>query len=182
MWVTKSSELNFSFRNHTMGVQEGMRFYLSTDGLWDQLGESRNKQGHFRFPSFGKRRFADLLGQIGHFSFEEQRKILLRAFEAYRGEEEQLDDVTVVGFGFESQVFFRCHQSLRSEGVLKRSGNSPQLTLSSDWQIRIPPYCRIWQSRRSDNQIRSVTISFSFHDFQKFLIRRFHILIPYSNS
>jgi hypothetical protein len=41
-----------------------------------------------------------LLKEISAQPFEKQEKILMEQFEAYRGENEIQDDLTVVGFGF----------------------------------------------------------------------------------
>jgi PAS domain S-box-containing protein len=89
----KKSDLNFVFTSHTVPIETGMSFYLSTDGFLDQLG------GPKRF-SFGKKRFQKLLLGIEHHSFDEQAEKLLDAFNHYKGDNNRQDDVTVVGFGF----------------------------------------------------------------------------------
>jgi serine phosphatase RsbU (regulator of sigma subunit) len=89
----KKSDLNFTFTNHTVNIEEGMSCYLSTDGFLDQLG------GVKRFP-FGNKRFKNLLLENGHDSFDKQSEQLLRAFNEYKGDNDRQDDVTVVGFGF----------------------------------------------------------------------------------
>ena len=70
-----------------------MSFYLFTDGFADQFcGKRRHR--------FGSGRFRDLLKENSEKPFDEQREILIQASEAYRGEDERQDDITVVGFGF----------------------------------------------------------------------------------
>ena len=89
----KKSDLNFTFTNHTVKIEEGMSCYLSTDGFLDQLG------GPKRFP-FGNKRFKKLLLENCHAAFDKQFEQLLEAFNEYKGDNERQDDVTVVGFGF----------------------------------------------------------------------------------
>lgn len=90
----KRANIDFSFSNHIIGIRAGMRFYLHTDGFIDQFGEKKKQFG------FGRSRFVKLLEQNSHLPFEKQRERLLSKFDDFRGEEEMLDDVTVMGFGF----------------------------------------------------------------------------------
>jgi two-component system sensor histidine kinase ChiS len=89
----KKSDLNFQFTAHIINIEQGMSFYLTTDGFIDQLGGSK------RFP-FGKKRFKQLLMKNTHKSFDEQAEKLLQTFNEYQGDNDRMDDVTVVGFGF----------------------------------------------------------------------------------
>ncbi len=89
----KKSDLNFTFTNHTVNIEEGMSFYLSTDGFLDQLGGSKR----FRFAN---KRFKNLLLENQRYTFDEQSEKLLQAFNEYKGDNDRQDDVTVVGFGF----------------------------------------------------------------------------------
>jgi len=90
----KKSDLNFNFTNHSIPIREDMSFYMFSDGITDQLGGDRDRR-------FGIRRLTHLLMENSEKPFDEQRKILLRAFEEYRGDNDVMDDVTVVGFSFE---------------------------------------------------------------------------------
>lgn len=89
----RRSDMNFEFANHIVEIEDGMSFYIATDGFLDQLG------GEKRLP-FGKRRFKNLLVENAGLPFEEQREILLSSFKSHMGEIERMDDMTVVGFGF----------------------------------------------------------------------------------
>ncbi len=89
----KKSDLNFNFTNHTVKLEKGMSFYMATDGFVDQLGGKRERR-------FGSKRFKELLRKNASLPFEGQRDLMLQAFEEHRGDYEQQDDVTVVGFGF----------------------------------------------------------------------------------
>ncbi len=89
----KRSDLNFNFSNHTIMTEEGMSFYMFTDGFKDQLDEKEKRR-------FGSRRLRELFRENSGKSFDEQRNGLLRAFNAHKGNNERQDDVTVIGFGF----------------------------------------------------------------------------------
>ncbi|MDM8523040.1 SpoIIE family protein phosphatase, partial [Desulfococcaceae bacterium HSG8] len=87
----KKSDVNFEFTSHTISVESGMSFYMSTDGFADQMGGQRNRR-------LGTRKFHALLKANSGKPFNEQREALIRAFEAHKGENERQDDVTVMGF------------------------------------------------------------------------------------
>ncbi|MCP4699401.1 MAG: SpoIIE family protein phosphatase [Gammaproteobacteria bacterium] len=87
----KRAKLDFSYNAHTINLEEGMSFYLTTDGFIDQLG------GPKRF-SFGSKRFKKLLLESYPHCFEKQQEKLLNAFSEYRGDNKIQDDVTVAGF------------------------------------------------------------------------------------
>jgi serine phosphatase RsbU (regulator of sigma subunit) len=80
-----------TYTRHTVHIEPGMRFYLVTDGLTDQIGGDRN------FP-FGRKRLKDLLSQTASLPFEEQREVLREALEAYTGRQNRRDDLTLLGF------------------------------------------------------------------------------------
>ena len=65
--------------------------YLFTDGFVDQFGGAEKKK-------FKYRRFRHLLLSLYSLPFDEQRQILHRKFEEWRGNEEQVDDILVLGF------------------------------------------------------------------------------------
>lgn len=90
----KKSDLRYNFTNHTVSVENGMSFYMATDGFVSQLGGDRGRP-------FGSRRFRELLRNVSEMSPEEQRKSLFQRFEEWQhvsDENERQDDVTVVGF------------------------------------------------------------------------------------
>jgi len=88
----KKSDVKFSFTNHTIPIEKDMAFYLFTDGFVDQLGGEKRRR-------FGTPRFKKLLRKNSRKPFEEQREMLLRAFEDHQGENDRQDDLTVLGFG-----------------------------------------------------------------------------------
>ncbi len=87
----KRSDLNFSFTNHNVYVKDEISFYMTTDGIMDQLGGENDRR-------FGSRRFKELIKKNIALSFNEQKEIMLQAFNEYKGTDEIQDDITVVGF------------------------------------------------------------------------------------
>ncbi|MBL1144175.1 MAG: transporter substrate-binding domain-containing protein [Bacteroidetes bacterium] len=78
------------FPTHKIKVDKGDTFYIFTDGYVDQFGGPKGKK--FMAP-----RFKNLLLNIQDKNMWEQMKILNNAFESWRGNEDQLDDVCVIG-------------------------------------------------------------------------------------
>jgi phosphoserine phosphatase RsbU/P len=79
-----------NFTSSEIKTRPNDHIYLSTDGYIDQFGGTTQKK-------FGSARFKDLL--IGHHMMpgEKQKRLLLDAHLKWRGKEEQVDDITVVG-------------------------------------------------------------------------------------
>ena len=78
------------FTNHQIGLKKGDTVYLSTDGFPDQFGGPKGKK-------FMYKRFKELLTGLYDNPMEAQKNLLKMAFESWKGEEEQLDDVCVLG-------------------------------------------------------------------------------------
>ncbi|MCP4130530.1 MAG: SpoIIE family protein phosphatase [bacterium] len=87
----KKSREDFEYTDHEIAVQGDAVFFLSTDGYIDQLG------GEKGLP-FGRKRFTDTLLEIHQKSFTEVPDIMKKKIKNYRGEEPQIDDITIVGF------------------------------------------------------------------------------------
>ncbi len=80
-----------TFTDFTFPFDDRDSFYLTTDGLIDQIGGPRGR-------SFGKRRFQDILLRARGAPMREQEMTLRQALEAYQGEQMRRDDLTVLGF------------------------------------------------------------------------------------
>ena len=87
----KSSDLSFDFKEHKIEIDRKKQFYMTTDGLISQVG------GNHALP-FGRRRFLKCLSEHHHYGFSDQKKALEKVLSQYQGDEEQRDDITVVGF------------------------------------------------------------------------------------
>lgn len=82
-----------SFQTHEVELREGDTIYLFSDGFADQFGGKKGKK--FKTANFKK-----LLLSIQDQPIQQHQQILLNAFEEWRGELEQLDDVCVIGVRF----------------------------------------------------------------------------------
>ncbi len=82
------------FRQYSTGLEKGDKFYLFSDGYYDQLG--RNEEG--KLVRYYYSNFKKLLLQISTLDMPEQKQVLLREFNKWKGNVDQTDDVTVLGF------------------------------------------------------------------------------------
>ena len=80
----------YAYTNHDVPAGHA-RYYLATDGFFDQNGGERDY-------AFGKKRFAELIARCGALRPEEQRAAFEAALDGYRGGERQRDDITVLSF------------------------------------------------------------------------------------
>ncbi|HYG39925.1 MAG TPA: two-component regulator propeller domain-containing protein [Cytophagales bacterium] len=78
------------FTNNIIDLQQGDVFYVFSDGYADQLNQKGDK--------FMYNRFRDLLLEISDKKMSDQMNQLEKCFKQWQGNEEQLDDVLVMGF------------------------------------------------------------------------------------
>jgi PAS domain S-box-containing protein len=83
--------LETKFSDVTLPFDKSDSFYMTTDGLIDQIGGPRGR-------SFGKRRFQELLKKNLGATMRTQEESLRKALAAYQGEQLRRDDLTVLGF------------------------------------------------------------------------------------
>lgn len=81
------------FTNHKIEVGKGDCIYLFTDGYCDQFGGPNNKK-------FMAKRLIDALESNHKKPMDEQKDVLERMFEDWKGEYEQIDDVAFIGIKF----------------------------------------------------------------------------------
>jgi ligand-binding sensor domain-containing protein/serine phosphatase RsbU (regulator of sigma subunit) len=79
-----------NFTTHYINYQEGIIFYLMTDGYPDQFGGPKGKK-------FKYKQLEELLISNSNNALINQKDILSREFELWRGDLEQVDDVTIIG-------------------------------------------------------------------------------------
>jgi serine phosphatase RsbU (regulator of sigma subunit) len=80
------------FTNHEIDATPGEKYFLFTDGFADQFGGPKGKK-------FKLKQLEELLLRTHHMHFEEQSFTLNKMFVDWKGNLEQLDDVTIIGFG-----------------------------------------------------------------------------------
>lgn len=78
------------FTNHTFRVSKGDALYLMSDGYADQFGGKDNKK-------FMSRRLAELIQSNHKYSMQAQSFIFKKTFEQWKGSNEQIDDVSLIG-------------------------------------------------------------------------------------
>ena len=78
------------YTTHRFELKEGDNLYIFSDGYADQFGGEKGKK-------FMKSNFKELILSIGDLSMGEQKQIIDEAFEKWKGNFEQVDDVCVMG-------------------------------------------------------------------------------------
>ncbi|MFO7574550.1 MAG: SpoIIE family protein phosphatase [Bacteroidales bacterium] len=80
-----------SYTNHKIPMEEGDSYYLLSDGYSDQFGGAENKK-------FMNRRIRYFLVTIHEYPLKDQGDILEDNFNTWKGPNEQIDDVLMIGF------------------------------------------------------------------------------------
>ncbi len=78
------------FTNNVIKLDEGDCIYTFSDGFPDQFGGPNAKK-------YMHRQFKEVLLQNCHLNFAEQKNLLNASFENWRGKQDQVDDVLVIG-------------------------------------------------------------------------------------
>jgi serine phosphatase RsbU (regulator of sigma subunit)/PAS domain-containing protein len=78
------------FTTHTIPYNKGDMFYLYTDGYADQFGGARGKK-------FTYKRFKEILCSISVSDMSTQEHALEKTFLDWKGDLDQIDDVTIIG-------------------------------------------------------------------------------------
>lgn len=78
------------FRTETFDLKKGDQFYLFSDGYTDQFGGENVKK-------FNRKRFRKLLETLTEMDMDKQQKELKLTYNNWKGKQDQIDDVCVVG-------------------------------------------------------------------------------------
>jgi len=78
------------FSNHSYQLESGDRVYVFSDGYADQFGGERGKK-------FMKKKFRELLLSVQPQELMAQKSILEDAFDEWKGDLEQVDDILIIG-------------------------------------------------------------------------------------
>ncbi|MBL4710126.1 MAG: SpoIIE family protein phosphatase [Flavobacteriales bacterium] len=79
-----------AYVNHEIKVEKGDMLYLTSDGFADQFGGIKNKK-------FMVNRLKNLLVLIHELDEVEQKAAIRQTIEEWKGKEEQVDDITIMG-------------------------------------------------------------------------------------
>jgi serine phosphatase RsbU (regulator of sigma subunit) len=79
-----------SFTNYKINVKKGDEIYIFSDGLADQFGGPYGTK-------YKKSNLKKLLSEIHNKTMAEQRQIIENVFEKWKGTNDQIDDITIIG-------------------------------------------------------------------------------------
>lgn len=93
--IGRSTKIDHSkdFTNHVISIEKGDQVYIFTDGYADQFGGVTGKK-------FKYKPMKELLLAIGDKDMDDQRNILDKTMEAWRGSIDQIDDILIIGRRF----------------------------------------------------------------------------------
>ncbi|XPV74843.1 MAG: transporter substrate-binding domain-containing protein [Desulfovibrio sp.] len=80
-----------TWTNKEITVENDMIFYMSSDGIFDQIGGPKKR-------GFGKKRFVKMLETIQNNPLKDQGTIILERMVGYQGDEIRRDDISAIGF------------------------------------------------------------------------------------
>lgn len=87
-----SSDADHVYPRHRMTCEKDTTFYMYTDGMTDQIGESTGRR-------FGTRRLLETLQQLSGLPMDVQSRRLKDILDNDRGGRDQMDDMTMIAFG-----------------------------------------------------------------------------------
>ncbi len=93
MSVSYSHKINQPFTKYDIRLEINDALYIFTDGYCDQFGGAEDMK-------FGTNKLMELILSIYQKPMSEQREILIRKHEEWRGERNQLDDILIIGFKY----------------------------------------------------------------------------------
>lgn len=85
------AESDYVFTDHIVPASANSQFYIFSDGFADQFGGTKNKK-------VLRKNFYNLLFTNRSFSLDAQGKAVSQFFDDWKGDNDQVDDVLVVGF------------------------------------------------------------------------------------
>ena len=89
-FVQRKSFVADSFETRTVKLEKGDMIYTLTDGYQDQFGGPKGKK-------FMVRKLKNLLAEIAPSDVNSQKSVIESTFINWKGEEEQIDDVLLIG-------------------------------------------------------------------------------------
>lgn len=92
--ISLYTPLEQKFDTHTIQLYQGDRLFIFSDGITDQFGGERGKK-------LGSKGFKELLLKTAHLSLSEQQAEIERFIEIWQGDDEQIDDILLIGIGIE---------------------------------------------------------------------------------
>lgn len=90
------TSINNNYTNHEHSFNPGDQFYIFSDGIIDQFGGGDGKK-------YLTKRFKDLLEGIKDLPMKEQKELIKKDHDEWRGRYDQVDDILVIGIRYSSQ-------------------------------------------------------------------------------
>lgn len=87
------TEFDYFFKEHTITLNKGDRVYVFSDGYADQFGGEFGKK-------LMTKRFKEMIIESYNYTMAEQKMYLINQFELWRNEQDQIDDVLVIGYEY----------------------------------------------------------------------------------
>lgn len=87
------------YTDHNYELEQGDILYLFTDGYADQFGGPEGKKYKYR-------RFRQLLLNIHNYSMAEQHELVKKSIEDWKGNNEQVDDILLIGIKSDLSCYF----------------------------------------------------------------------------
>ncbi|MEL6539125.1 MAG: SpoIIE family protein phosphatase, partial [Bacteroidota bacterium] len=87
------SDENRSYTNRSFTLHPGAKLYLPTDGIIDQFGEGKKGK-------FGVKQLKKLIADHAHLPMPQQLTQFQATLDAWRGDQKQIDDMTLLGMEF----------------------------------------------------------------------------------
>ena len=83
-------KIRTNFTSHFIALEPGDEIYMFSDGITDQFGGSNNRK-------FSIKRLRSIIERQQHNNMDEMGTILKNAFEVWKGDRRQTDDVLIIG-------------------------------------------------------------------------------------
>ncbi|MBF0615078.1 MAG: bacteriohemerythrin [Magnetococcales bacterium] len=106
----RSTPYNLHINNHEVRLQGNESFYMTSDGLIDQVGAEKRC-------GFGVKRFQNLIAELADEPMAQQKIRIEQTLAAWQGSEERRDDVSVIGFKVRSEGSVT-HQTGQDAGAI----------------------------------------------------------------
>jgi serine phosphatase RsbU (regulator of sigma subunit) len=90
-YISLGGEFDFDYTVHHLSVDQRTIVYLATDGITDQPGDKTRQR-------FGSNRLNEALIEYSMLPLARQYEHLKKTILTYRGERDQVDDMTMVAF------------------------------------------------------------------------------------
>jgi hemerythrin-like metal-binding protein/PAS domain S-box-containing protein len=110
----RDTPASIQFTNHKIATTKEQTFYMTSDGLIDQIGGEKKR-------GFGKRRFKSLLTSNSDVPLPKQKELIKQAIYDYQGDHIRRDDLSVIGF--------KCHQTANQLSTTDAVTEMEQLAL-----------------------------------------------------